>query len=250
MTTAANGSSAFVKLHDVHKSFGVLQVLRGVSIEIAKGEVICIIGPSGSGKSTILRCINALTPVDQGFIQVGGINVTDKKLDMVALCHKVGMVFQQYNLFPHKTVLQNITMAPIQVLKQNRAEVHQRARQLLEKVKLSEKAGAYPGELSGGQQQRVAIARTLCMQPEVILFDEVTAALDPEMVGEVLSVIREIAEEGMTCALVTHEMGFAREAADRIYFTDGGLIVESGRPAEIFRDPQDARTKSFLSKVL
>ena len=250
MTTTANGPSAFVTLHDVHKSFGAVQVLRGVSIEIGKGEVICIIGPSGSGKSTILRCINALTPVDQGFIQVGDINVTDKKLDMVALCHKVGMVFQQYNLFPHKTVLQNITMAPIQVLKENRAQVEDRARGLLEKVMLSEKAGAYPGELSGGQQQRVAIARTLCMQPEAILFDEVTAALDPEMVGEVLSVIRDIAEEGMTCALVTHEMGFAREAADRVFFTDGGLIVESAPPKEFFANPRDERTKSFLSKVL
>ena len=250
MTTAGNGSSTFVTLHDVHKSFGAVYVLRGVSIEISKGEVVCIIGPSGSGKSTILRCINALTPVDQGFIQVGDINVTDKKLNMVALCHKVGMVFQQYNLFPHKTVLQNITMAPVQVLKQNRAEVEERARGLLEKVMLSDKAGAYPGELSGGQQQRVAIARTLCMQPEVILFDEVTAALDPEMVGEVLSVIREIAQEGMTCALVTHEMGFAREAADRVYFTDGGLIVESAPPKEFFANPRDERTRSFLSKVL
>jgi polar amino acid transport system ATP-binding protein len=250
MTTAGNGSSTFVTLHDVHKSFGAVYVLRGVSIEISKGEVVCIIGPSGSGKSTILRCINALTPVDQGFIQVGDINVTDKKLNMVALCHKVGMVFQQYNLFPHKTVLQNITMAPIQVLKQSRAEVEERARGLLEKVMLSDKAGAYPGELSGGQQQRVAIARTLCMQPEVILFDEVTAALDPEMVGEVLSVIREIAQEGMTCALVTHEMGFAREAADRVYFTDGGLIVESAPPKEFFANPRDERTRSFLSKVL
>ena len=250
MNTHSNGEDAYVKLHDVHKSFGTFKVLKGVSIEIAKGEVVCIIGPSGSGKSTILRCINALTEIDQGFIQVGDINVTDKKLDMVALCHRVGMVFQQYNLFPHKTVLQNIAMAPVQVLKQDRKEVEDRARKLLEKVMLGDKADAYPGQLSGGQQQRVAIARTLCMQPEVILFDEVTAALDPEMVGEVLTVIREIAEEGMTCVLVTHEMGFAREASDCVYFTDAGVIVESAPPSAFFTNPRDERTKSFLSKVL
>jgi polar amino acid transport system ATP-binding protein len=246
----AEQNPAFIKLHDVYKSFGNSPVLRGVSLEIAKGEVACIIGPSGSGKSTILRCINALTPVDQGFIQVGDIQVTSKGLDMVVLCHRVGMVFQQYNLFPHKTVLQNVSMAPIQVLKQKRADVIDRARALLEKVKLVHKADAYPGELSGGQQQRVAIARALCMQPEAILFDEVTAALDPEMVGEVLTVIRDIAREGMTCVIVTHEMGFAREAANHVYFTDGGLIVEAAPPARFFSDPQDERTRSFLSKVL
>ncbi len=243
-------SDPFIKLHDVYKSFHDTPVLRGVSVDIAKGEVICIIGPSGSGKSTILRCINALTPVDQGFIQVGSIQVTSKNLDMVALCHCVGMVFQQYNLFPHRTVLQNVSMAPIQVLKQNKAEVTERARALLDKVKLGHRANAYPGELSGGQQQRVAIARALCMQPQAILFDEVTAALDPEMVGEVLTVIKQIANEGMTCVVVTHEMGFAREVADRIYFTDGGLIVESGPPDEFFANPADERTRSFLSKVL
>ena len=243
-------NNAFIKVHDVYKSFGSSPVLRGVRLEVAKGEVACIIGPSGSGKSTILRCINALEPVDQGFIQVGDIQVTAKNLDMVALCHRVGMVFQQYNLFPHKTVLQNVSMAPIQVLRQNRAEVVDRARALLEKVKLAHRADAYPGELSGGQQQRVAIARALCMQPEAILFDEVTAALDPEMVGEVLTVIQEIAREGMTCVIVTHEMGFAREAANQMYFTDGGLIVETAPPARFFSDPQDERTRSFLSKVL
>jgi len=248
--TNTERNSAFIKLHDVYKSFGNSPVLRGVSMEIAKGEVICIIGPSGSGKSTILRCINALTPIDQGFIQVGDIQVTSKSLDMVALCHKVGMVFQQYNLFPHKTVLQNVSMAPIQVLKQDRTEVLDRARALLSKVKLGHKADAYPGELSGGQQQRVAIARALCMQPEAILFDEVTAALDPEMVGEVLTVIREIAQEGMTCVIVTHEMGFAREAANRMYFTDGGVIVETAPPDSFFANPRDERTRSFLSKVL
>jgi polar amino acid transport system ATP-binding protein len=250
MSDSDTNSGAFIKLHDVYKSFGQAPVLRGISIEIAKGEVVCIIGPSGSGKSTVLRCINALTPVDQGFIEVAGIQVTSKKLDMVALCHKVSMVFQQYNLFPHRTVLQNVTMAPIQVLKQNRKEVEARARALLDKVQMGHKADAYPGELSGGQQQRVAIARTLCMQPEVILFDEVTAALDPEMVGEVLAVIRTIAADGMTCVLVTHEMGFAREAANRIYFTDRGVIVETGPPNTFFSKPQDERTKSFLSKIL
>jgi polar amino acid transport system ATP-binding protein len=250
MSDNDTNSGAFIKLHDVYKSFGTAPVLRGISMEIAKGEVVCIIGPSGSGKSTVLRCINALTPVDQGFIEVAGIQVTSKKLDMVALCHKVSMVFQQYNLFPHRTVLQNVTMAPIQVLKQNRKDVEARARGLLDKVQMGHKADAYPGELSGGQQQRVAIARTLCMQPEVILFDEVTAALDPEMVGEVLAVIRTIAAEGMTCVLVTHEMGFAREAANRIYFTDRGVIVETGPPDIFFSNPQDDRTKSFLSKIL
>jgi polar amino acid transport system ATP-binding protein len=250
MTTTEPNSSAFIKLHDVYKSFEDVPVLSGVSMEVAKGEVVCIIGPSGSGKSTILRCINALTPVDQGFIQVGDIQVTSKALDKVALCHKVGMVFQQYNLFPHKTVLQNVSMAPIQVLKQQRNDVMDRAHALLDKVRLRNKANAYPGELSGGQQQRVAIARALCMQPEVILFDEVTAALDPEMVGEVLIVIREIVEDGMTCVIVTHEMGFAREAANRIYLTDGGVIVETGPPDTFFSSPRDERTKSFLSKIL
>jgi polar amino acid transport system ATP-binding protein len=243
-------NQSYIRFHDVHKSFGTFKVLKGVNLDIAKGEVVCIIGPSGSGKSTILRCMNALNPIEQGFIQVGDIEVSSKDLDMVKLCHKVGMVFQQYNLFPHKTVLQNITMAPIQVLKQDRAVVEKRALALLEKVQLANKADAYPGELSGGQQQRVAIARALCMEPETILFDEVTAALDPEMVGEVLNVIKDIANEGITCVLVTHEMGFAREAADTIYFTDGGTIVESGTPEDFFPNPQDERTKSFLSKVL
>ena len=248
--TDAGKNGAFIKIHDIYKSFKGIPVLRGVSLEIAKGDVVCIIGPSGSGKSTILRCVNALTPVDQGFIQVADIQVTSKDLNMVALCHRVGMVFQQYNLFPHKTVLQNLTMAPIQVLKQPRAEVTERARALLDKVRLGNKADAYPGELSGGQQQRVAIARALCMQPEVILFDEVTAALDPEMVGEVLNVIREIARDGMTCMIVTHEMAFAREAANQMYFTDGGVIVEFGTPDTFFSSPKDERTQSFLSKVL
>ncbi|RWA71285.1 amino acid ABC transporter ATP-binding protein [Mesorhizobium sp.] len=239
-----------VSLKGVHKAFGSFEVLRGVELGVAKGEVAAIIGPSGSGKSTILRTINGLTPVDHGVIQVGDITVTDPKVDKVALRHRVGMVFQQYNLFPHKTVLENVAMAPIQVLKEPRKDVEERARNLLAGMRLTEKALAYPGELSGGQQQRVAIARALCMQPEVILFDEVTAALDPEMVKEVLSAVRKVAEDGMTCILVTHEMRFAREAANRVFFTDKGVIVERGEPKAFFANPQDPRTKEFLDKVL
>ncbi len=215
---------------DVHKSFGSFEVLKGISFDVRKGEVVCIIGPSGSGKSTLIRCVNALVPVTSGSIEVEGIEVTDPKLDKLALRRKVGMVFQQYNLFPHKTALQNVMMAPIHVLGQDRREVEARARALLAKVRLAGKEDAYPGELSGGQQQRVAIARSLAMRPDVMLFDEVTAALDPETVKEVLVTIRELAEEGMTCLLVTHEMNFARDVADHVYFTDRGVIVEHGRP--------------------
>ncbi|WP_108610823.1 amino acid ABC transporter ATP-binding protein [Aminobacter sp. MSH1] len=243
-------SKQLITLSNVRKSFGALEVLRGIDMTIAKGEVVAIIGPSGSGKSTILRTINGLTPISEGTITVGDITVSDPKLDQVKLRHRVGMVFQQYNLFPHKTVLENVAMAPIQVLKQPRRQVEERARRLLADMRLPEKAGAYPGELSGGQQQRVAIARALCMEPEVILFDEVTAALDPEMVKEVLAAVRKVAEDGMTCILVTHEMGFAREAADHVYFTDKGLIVEHAPPAEFFTRASDPRTKEFLSKVL
>ncbi|GGF61999.1 phosphate ABC transporter ATP-binding protein [Azorhizobium oxalatiphilum] len=239
-----------IRLVDVHKSFGSLQVLRGVSLDVRKGEVICIIGPSGSGKSTLIRCINALVPIDSGTIRVEGQEVNDPDLDKLALRRKVGMVFQQYNLFPHRTALQNVMMAPINVLKQNRKEVEVRARALMAKVRLQGKEDAYPGQLSGGQQQRVAIARSLAMRPDVMLFDEVTAALDPETVKEVLVTIRELAEEGMTCILVTHEMGFAREVADHVYFTDKGLIVEHGPPAEFFANPKDERTKAFLGQVL
>lgn len=249
MTISPN-SKPLITLRGVRKSFGALEVLRGVDMDIRKGEVVAIIGPSGSGKSTILRTINGLTPISEGTIQVGEITVSDPKLDQVKLRHRVGMVFQQYNLFPHKTVLENVAMAPVQVLKQPRRQVEQRARKLLADMRLPDKASAYPGELSGGQQQRVAIARALCMEPEVILFDEVTAALDPEMVKEVLSAVRKVAEDGMTCILVTHEMGFAREAADHIYFTDKGVIVEHATPAEFFTRASDPRTKEFLSKVL
>jgi len=239
-----------VEVTKLEKRFGELVVLRDVSLSVAKGETICIIGPSGSGKSTLLRCINALVPITQGSIKVDGIEVNDPALDKLALRKKVGMVFQQYNLFPHRTALQNVMMAPVHVLKQDRAEVEARARRLLDKVRLKDKADVYPGELSGGQQQRVAIARSLAMNPLVMLFDEVTAALDPETKKEVLVTIRELAAEGMTCILVTHEMGFAREVADHVYFTDAGVIVEHGPPKELLVQPKEARTRAFLDQVL
>jgi len=239
-----------VAIKDVHKQFGEVKVLTGVSLDVKKGEVVCIIGPSGSGKSTLLRCINALVPIEKGSIKVEGQEVHDPALDKLELRKKVGMVFQSYNLFPHKTALENVMMAPLHVLKQARSEVEERARKLLAKVRLSDKEGAYPGELSGGQQQRVAIARSLAMNPDVMLFDEVTAALDPETVKEVLVTIRELAEEGMTCMLVTHEMGFAREVGDHIYFTDKGVIVEHGPPATFFSEARDPRTREFLSQIL
>ena len=239
-----------VSLKDVCKSFGTLEVLKGVSIDVMKGEVICIIGPSGSGKSTLIRCINGLNDIQGGSIFVQGKEVHAANLDKLELRKKVGMVFQQYNLFPHKTALQNVMMAPLKVLKENKTEVESRARQLIKKVRLEGKEDSYPGELSGGQQQRVAIARSLAMNPEVMLFDEVTAALDPETVKEVLVTIRELAEDGMTCILVTHEMGFAREVADHIYFTDRGVIVEHGPPKTFFDNAQDPRTKEFLGQIL
>ena len=239
-----------VSLKDVHKSFGTLKVLNGVSLDVMKGDVICIIGPSGSGKSTLIRCINALNDIQQGSILVEGLEVNDPKLDKLELRKKVGMVFQQYNLFPHKTALQNVMMAPVRVLKQDKAKAEDAARALIRKVRLEGKEDAYPGELSGGQQQRVAIARSLAMRPDVILFDEVTAALDPETVGEVLQTIKDLAEDGMTCILVTHEMAFAREVADHIYFTDRGVIVEHGPPETFFKSAQDPRTKEFLSQIL
>jgi polar amino acid transport system ATP-binding protein len=239
-----------VSLKNVHKSFGDLEVLKGVSLDVKKGEVICIIGPSGSGKSTLIRCINALNDIQAGSITVEGQEVHDPNLDKLELRKKVGMVFQQYNLFPHRTALENIMMAPLKVLKEPMAEVEARARALMKKVRLEGKEDSYPGELSGGQQQRVAIARSLAMRPDVMLFDEVTAALDPETVKEVLVTIKDLAEDGMTCILVTHEMGFAREVADHIYFTDRGVIVEHGPPATFFANAQDPRTKEFLSQIL
>lgn len=239
-----------VSIKDVHKSFGALEVLKGVSLDVQKGEVICIIGPSGSGKSTLIRCVNALNDIQQGSIKVEGQEVNDPQLNKLELRKKVGMVFQQYNLFPHKTALQNVMMAPVRVLRQDKGQAEQTARSLIKKVRLEGKEDAYPGELSGGQQQRVAIARSLAMNPAVMLFDEVTAALDPETVGEVLQTIKDLAEDGMTCILVTHEMGFAREVADHIYFTDRGVIVEHGPPARFFDEAKDPRTKEFLSQIL
>ncbi len=243
-------NSTIVSITDVYQSFGDNQVIKGISFEVAKGEVICIIGPSGSGKSTLLRCINGLVEIDSGSIKVKEMEVHDPHLDKLALRKMVGMVFQQYNLFPHKTAIENIMMAPIHVLKQDAEAVKERAYRLMKKVRLEGKENFFPGQLSGGQQQRVAIARSLAMNPEVMLFDEVTAALDPETVKEVLVTIRDLAEEGMTCLLVTHEMGFARELADHMYFTDNGVIVEHGPPKEFFEAPEDPRTQEFLSQIL
>ena len=241
-----------VRIQDVHKAFGSVKVLRGMSMSIASGQAVCVIGPSGSGKSTLLRCINGLIPVDQGevFVRQHAVHTLKSDHDMIALRKEVSIVFQQYNLFPHKTALENIMMAPIQVLGQDKEEVRERALGLLKKVRLEDKINNYPGELSGGQQQRVAIARALAMQPSVMLFDEVTAALDPETRKEVLLTIRQLVEEGMTSILVTHEMAFAREIANRVYFTDQGVIVEEGTPAQIFDEPQVLRTKAFLEQVL
>ena len=255
MTPAAAQESTappIVRLVDVHQSFGAIEVLRGISMEVKQGDAVCIIGPSGSGKSTLLRCINGLIPVNSGEIFVGthAVHSLGTDSEMIALRKDVSIVFQQYNLFPHKTALQNIMMAPVQVLKQPAAEVEERAHALLKKVRLSGKEGSYPGELSGGQQQRVAIARALAMRPSVMLFDEVTAALDPETRKEVLITIRQLIEEGMTSILVTHEMAFAREIADHVYFTDQGVIVEDGPPAQLFGAPRKERTRAFLEQVL
>jgi polar amino acid transport system ATP-binding protein len=250
--TSAAPSQPIVDIRDVHQSFGKVEVLKGISLAVPKGGVVCIIGPSGSGKSTLLRCINGLVPIDSGSIRVAEFEVHKLATDQekIALRKEVSIVFQQYNLFPHKTALENVMMAPVHVLRENKDQVHERAVALLKKVGLAAKADAYPGELSGGQQQRVAIARSLAMRPEVMLFDEVTAALDPETVKEVLNTIRGLAHEGMTCMLVTHEMRFARELADTVYFTDGGVIVESGPPAELFDRPVHERTRAFLSQIL
>ena len=245
-------TTPIVECHDVHLSFGTSEVLKGVTFSVNKGGVVCIIGPSGAGKSTLLRCINGLVPINQGTIRVDRFQVHALKTDAekIALRKEVSMVFQQYNLFPHKTALENVMMAPIHVLKEDPHEVRERAVALMTKVGLANKQDAYPGELSGGQQQRVAIARSLAMRPEVMLFDEVTAALDPETVKEVLNAIKQLALDGMTCILVTHEMRFARELAHEVIFTDGGKIVESAPPAELFDHPKQERTKAFLSQVL
>nr|WP_265335875.1 amino acid ABC transporter ATP-binding protein [Serratia marcescens] len=234
----------------MQKQFGESHVLRGISCQIAANEVVCVIGPSGSGKSTFLRCINALETLSGGEIEVNGFAVHDQKTDLNKMRESVGMVFQRFNLFPHMTVLENIIMAPVSVKKQPRAEAIAQAEQLLLKVGLLDKIDAYPNSLSGGQQQRVAIARALAMAPKIMLFDEPTSALDPELVGEVLAVMKSLALEGMTMVVVTHEMGFAREVADRVLFIDQGIIQEEGQPQQIFSHPSNPRTQAFLSKVL
>jgi arginine/lysine/histidine transport system ATP-binding protein len=239
-----------ITVKDLHKSFGKLEILKGIDIEIAKGEVVVVIGPSGSGKSTFLRCLNLLEVPTSGEISFEGELITAKNYNINATREKMGMVFQQFNLFPHKKVIDNITLAPIQVKGVSAKEAEATADELLKSVGLQDKKEAYPSQLSGGQKQRIAIARALAMQPHVMLFDEPTSALDPEMVGEVLEVMKKLAEGGMTMVIVTHEMGFAREVGDRILFMDGGKIVEEGTPDQLFGNPTHPRTQEFLSKVL
>ncbi|MGM9973107.1 MAG: amino acid ABC transporter ATP-binding protein [Clostridiaceae bacterium] len=239
-----------VKVTNLHKSFGQLDVLKGINMEVEEGEVVCLIGPSGSGKSTFLRCLNRLEDSTSGDIYVDGYCISDKKLNINSVRENIGMVFQQFNLFPHLTVKKNIMLAPIDRKKLNKVQAEERAMELLKRVGLAEKAEAYPRQLSGGQQQRVAIARALAMQPDIMLFDEPTSALDPEMVGEVLQVMKELALGGMTMVVVTHEMGFARDVADRVIFMSDGAIVEEGSPEDIFTAPKEQRTKEFLNCVL
>lgn len=239
-----------IHVENLHKKFGDTEVLKGITEDITQGEVLAIIGPSGSGKSTFLRCLNLLEQPTSGTITVDGQDITAKGTDINKLRQKMGMVFQQFNLFPHLTVLGNITLAPVKLRGMPADKAKETAYRLLERVGLKEKAEAYPAQLSGGQKQRIAIARALAMSPEIMLFDEPTSALDPEMVGEVLEVMKDLVRDGMTMAVVTHEMGFAREAADRVIFMDDGIIAERGTPEKIFQDPQNSRTKAFLSKVL
>lgn len=249
-TTEARETAPIITISHVWKYFGQLPALQDVSLNVSTGERVVIIGPSGSGKSTLLRSINRLEEIDKGEICVQGENINDPKNNINLVRRNLGMVFQQFNLFPHKTVLQNLTMAPIRLLGLNAEEAEARALALLKKVGISDKANVYPAMLSGGQQQRVAIARALAMQPAIMLFDEPTSALDPEMVGEVLEVIKSLAENNMTCVIVTHEMGFAREVCNRVLFMDGGVICEQGNPHDLFDHPQNPRTQDFLSKVL
>ena len=239
-----------ITVSNLCKSFGGLEVLKGVNVEIDKGDVICVIGPSGSGKSTFLRCLNLLETPTSGSILFEGDELTDKKIDLNRHRQKMGMVFQQFNLFPHMTVLDNLTCAPIMLKKTPKAEAEKKAMELLARVGLADRADAWPNQLSGGQKQRVAIVRALCTEPDVMLFDEPTSALDPEMVGEVLDVMKELAKSGMTMVVVTHEMGFAREVASRVLFLDDGVIAEEGTPDEIFGAPKGERLQSFLAKVL
>ncbi len=243
-------NDTLIKVENLIKSFGKIEVLKGINSQIKRGEVVVIIGASGSGKSTFLRCLNLLEYPTDGSIYFNNINITDPETDINVHRQKMGMVFQQFNLFPHMTILKNMTIAPIKLLGLSKEDAEEKAMKLLEKVGLADRASAYPSQLSGGQKQRVAIVRALCMDPEVMLFDEPTSALDPEMVGEVLTVIKDLAASGMTMAIVTHEMGFAREVADRVIFIDEGIIAEEGTPEEIFGNPQCPRLKEFLSKVL
>jgi ABC-type polar amino acid transport system ATPase subunit len=239
-----------LKINNLHKSFKDLKVLKGITTEIHPGEVVCVIGPSGSGKSTFLRCLNRLEEATSGDIFVEGVNINDKNVDINKIREEMGMVFQRFNLFPHKKVIDNIMLAPMKVRKLSKEDARKLALALLDKVGLSDKVDSYPDQLSGGQQQRVAIARALAMEPKVMLFDEPTSALDPEMVGEVLQVMKTLAKEGMTMVVVTHEMGFAREVGTRVLFMDDGIIVEEGTPVEMFTDSKHARTQEFLSRIL
>ncbi|KUM30368.1 amino acid ABC transporter ATP-binding protein [Glutamicibacter sp. JL.03c] len=243
-------SQVKIQVKDLHKSFGSNNVLKGIDLDIREGEVVCVIGPSGSGKSTLLRCLNKLEDITSGKVVVDGFDVTDPKVDINEVRRHVGMVFQHFNLFPHMSVAENIMLAPVELKKMNKAQARERALELLERVGLRDKADARPASLSGGQKQRVAIARALAMAPGIMLFDEATSALDPEMVGEVLQVIKELAESGMTMVLVTHEMGFAREVGDRVVFMADGVVCEQGEPEQLFGNPQQERTRDFLSKVL
>jgi polar amino acid transport system ATP-binding protein len=239
-----------VELHDVHKSFGKVEVLKGIDLEVAEHEVVCLIGASGSGKSTLLRCVNLLEPVERGRIVVGGQELTARGVNVNVVRRRIGIVFQAYNLFPHMSVLDNVTLAPRKALKLSRADAEARALELLERFGLADKRDEYPDRLSGGQQQRAAIVRALAMRPDLMLLDEVTSALDPELVAEVLAVIRELASVGMTMLIATHEMTFARDIADRVVFLDAGVILEQGPPAEIFSAPKEPRTQQFLQRVI
>lgn len=250
MNDNVQNGEVIIDINDLSKAFGDLKVLTNISTQIRKGDVVCVIGPSGSGKSTFLRCMNLLETPTGGHIYFEGTDITDPKTNIDKLRQKMGMVFQQFNLFPHMTILDNMTLAPMKLLGRPKDEAETEALKLLERVGLKEKASAYPGQLSGGQKQRVAIVRALAMHPDVMLFDEPTSALDPEMVGEVLNVMRQLAEEHMTMVVVTHEMGFAREVATRVIFTDAGVIEEEGTPDQIFNHPKSERLRTFLSKVL
>jgi polar amino acid transport system ATP-binding protein len=255
MSGISDGNEAILRLEGVHKHFGKLHVLRGVDLELGKGEVVCVIGPSGSGKSTLLRCINLLEPPEEGKIFLEGREIThqarhERAQDIDFVRRRVGIVFQQFNLFPHKSALANVGLAQTKVLHRSYAEALEKAEMLLHRVGLDDKIDEYPDRLSGGQQQRVAIARALAMDPHVMLFDEVTSALDPELIKEVLDVLRELAAEGMTMIVVTHEMGFARDVASRVVFMDGGMIIEQGRPADVLEHPREERTKQFLGLLL